>query len=150
MYWGKNIYILIQSILTLKTSVNLGNAPVFLPGKSHGQRSLAVYNPQYWRVRHDWATERACTHQSHYASVSIERSRQDISHLFRFIALLRFLRVISYRSITLVLDRILKPKIPEGQSCLWTFLIIHPVVGALWCVPWLYFLYFISQTFPAI
>ena len=34
-------------MLTLKTSVKLGKAPVFLPGKSHGQRSLAVYNPQY-------------------------------------------------------------------------------------------------------
>ena len=31
--------------------------PVFLPGESHGQRSLVGYNP--WgsqRVRHDWAT----------------------------------------------------------------------------------------------
>ena len=35
---------------------------MFLPGKSHGQRSLAGYSP--WgsqRVRHDWATEQACT-----------------------------------------------------------------------------------------
>ena len=30
--------------------------PVFLPGKSHGQRSALGY-----RVRHDWATEHACT-----------------------------------------------------------------------------------------
>ena len=29
--------------------------PVFLPGKSHGQRSLAGYSPQGHRVGHDWA-----------------------------------------------------------------------------------------------
>ena len=28
--------------------------PVFLAGKSHGQRSLVVYNPQDSRVGHDW------------------------------------------------------------------------------------------------
>ena len=31
--------------------------PVFLPGKFHGQRSLAGYNPWGPRVRHKWATE---------------------------------------------------------------------------------------------
>ena len=30
--------------------------PVFLPGESHGQRSLAGYSPRGRRVRHDWAT----------------------------------------------------------------------------------------------
>ena len=30
--------------------------PVFLPGKSHGWRSLAVYSPWDCRVRHDWLT----------------------------------------------------------------------------------------------
>ena len=30
--------------------------PVFLPGKSHGQRSLVGYSPWGCRVRHDWAT----------------------------------------------------------------------------------------------
>ena len=37
----------------------MASTPVFLPGKSHGQRSLADYSP--WvckRVTHDWA----CTH----------------------------------------------------------------------------------------
>ena len=35
-----------------------GNTPVFLPGKFHGQRSLAVYNPQgHKRVKHDLATK---------------------------------------------------------------------------------------------
>ena len=29
--------------------------PVFLPGKSHAQRSLAGYSAQGCRVRHDWA-----------------------------------------------------------------------------------------------
>ena len=31
--------------------------PVFLPGESHGQRSLAGYSPWSGRVRHDWVTE---------------------------------------------------------------------------------------------
>ena len=29
--------------------------PVFLPGESHGQRSLVGYNPWGRRVRHDWS-----------------------------------------------------------------------------------------------
>ena len=32
-------------------------APGFLPGKSHGQRSLVGYSPRGHRVRHNWATE---------------------------------------------------------------------------------------------
>ena len=36
--------------------------PVTLPGKFHGQRSLADYSPWGHRVRHDWATKRACVH----------------------------------------------------------------------------------------
>ena len=31
--------------------------PVFLPGESHGQKSLAGYRPWGRRVRHDWVTE---------------------------------------------------------------------------------------------
>ena len=31
-------------------------APVFLPGKSHGQRSLVGYSSWGHRVRHDWIT----------------------------------------------------------------------------------------------
>ena len=31
--------------------------PVFLPGESHGQRSLAGYSPWGCRVGHDWATD---------------------------------------------------------------------------------------------
>ena len=31
--------------------------PVFLPGKSHGQKSLAGYSPWGHRVRHDLATK---------------------------------------------------------------------------------------------
>ena len=30
--------------------------PVFLPGESHGQRSLVAYSPWGRRVGHDWAT----------------------------------------------------------------------------------------------
>ena len=29
--------------------------PVFLPGKSHGPRSLVGYSPWGWRVREDWS-----------------------------------------------------------------------------------------------
>ena len=31
--------------------------PVFLPGESHGQRSLVGYSPWGSRVRHDWASK---------------------------------------------------------------------------------------------
>ena len=33
--------------------------PLFLPGKSHGQRSLAGYSPWGCRVGHNWETEHA-------------------------------------------------------------------------------------------
>ena len=37
--------------------------PVFLPGKSHGQRSLAGYNPRgHKRVRHDSVTKQQQQH----------------------------------------------------------------------------------------
>ena len=37
-----------------------GHSPVFLPGESHGQRSLAGYNP---RGHKEWdITERVCVH----------------------------------------------------------------------------------------
>ena len=40
--------------------------PVFLPGKSHGQRSLAGYSPYARKeVRHSWATEHTHTHPAH-------------------------------------------------------------------------------------
>ena len=39
--------------------------PVFLSGKSHGQRSLAGYNPWgHKRVRHDLATEHSTAQHS--------------------------------------------------------------------------------------
>ena len=31
--------------------------PIFLPGKSHGQRSLVGYSPWGCRVRHNWVTK---------------------------------------------------------------------------------------------
>ena len=34
--------------------------PVFLPGKSQGQKSLAGHDPWGRRVRHNWASARAC------------------------------------------------------------------------------------------
>ena len=44
---------------------------VFLPGESHGQRSLASYSPWGCRVGHDWATNRhTFTYQRHLTSAS--------------------------------------------------------------------------------
>ena len=37
--------------------------PVFFPGESHGQRSLAGYSPQDHRIRHDWVTELNSEHE---------------------------------------------------------------------------------------
>ena len=37
--------------------------PIFLPGESHGQRSLAGYSPRSHRVRHDWATKHSTAQQ---------------------------------------------------------------------------------------
>ena len=36
--------------------------PLFLPGKSHGQRSLVGYSPWGRRVRHDWGAEHTHIH----------------------------------------------------------------------------------------
>ena len=37
---------------------------VFLPGRSHGQRSLVAYGPWDHRIRHDWATKQQVTPKS--------------------------------------------------------------------------------------
>ena len=42
----------------------MATTPVFLPGKSHGQRSLAGYSP--WGHKESDATERAHTHTHIY------------------------------------------------------------------------------------
>ena len=43
-----------------------GNPLVFLPGKSHGQRSLVGYSPQCWkRVGHDWTTQQQLLNSSY-------------------------------------------------------------------------------------
>ena len=47
--------VIINSMYTLQI-------PVFFPGESHGQRSLAGYIPWGRRVGHDWATEPLSTH----------------------------------------------------------------------------------------
>ena len=36
--------------------------PVFLPGASHGQRSLVGYSPEGHKVRHNCAHAHTCTH----------------------------------------------------------------------------------------
>ena len=54
--------------------------PVFLPGKFHGQRSLVGYSPRgCTRVRHNLATERACSNltkkpSSVFTSVLLKKS----------------------------------------------------------------------------
>ena len=55
--------------------------PVFLPGESHGQRSLMGYSPWGHRVGHDWATEYThCTKHivtlAYFLSVSLWLSVQ--------------------------------------------------------------------------
>ena len=42
--------------------------PVFLPGKSHGQRSLVSYSP--WGCKESDTTEQLSTHVLHYSHVS--------------------------------------------------------------------------------
>ena len=57
---------------------------VFLPGESHGQRTLVGYSPQGCRVRHNW-TNLACMHtfsiwgceNSRPKRVSVETERQQ-------------------------------------------------------------------------
>ena len=60
------------------------STPAFLPGESHGQRSLAGYSPQNHRVRYDWR-DSACTHawaKNRLAELIYFR-RQGYSLLFR-------------------------------------------------------------------
>ena len=45
--------------------------PVFLPGESHGQRSLVGYSPWGHRVGHDWATD-----PPHHSQPHSHRSRR--------------------------------------------------------------------------
>ena len=46
---------------------------VFLPGKSHGQRSLADYNQKgHRRVEHDLATEQQESPQKEYQYISLK------------------------------------------------------------------------------
>ena len=49
----------------------MATAPEFLPGKSHGQRSLAGYSPWVPKVRHNLATEHAHTYLKTSLSIYI-------------------------------------------------------------------------------
>ena len=40
--------------------------PVFLPGESHGQRSLVGYRPWDYRVGHDWSNLAPCMHTKYH------------------------------------------------------------------------------------
>ena len=48
--------------------------PVFLPGESHGQRSLVGYSPWGHSVRYDWVTNTS--------SYSWQKVKQFVSHIF--------------------------------------------------------------------
>ena len=50
---------------------------VFLPGESHGQRSLAGYSPKGRRVRQD-RSDLACTHRRHGLNKYINKYLYDI------------------------------------------------------------------------
>ena len=49
--------------------------PVFLPGESHGQRSLAGYSPQGRRVRHN-RSDLVCTQVRHEADWTLDQKRK--------------------------------------------------------------------------
>ena len=52
------------------------STPVFLPKKSHGQRSLAGYNPWSHRVRHNWLSMHACNNRERSKENQGERNIQ--------------------------------------------------------------------------
>ena len=55
---------------------------VFLPGKFHGQRSLAGYSPWGHRVRHDWVTEKN-TAQKHHDKNKLKIQSQEKQELIK-------------------------------------------------------------------
>ena len=55
--------------------------PMFLPGESYGQRSLAGYSPCGCRVRHDWS-DIVCTHT--HMRVSLMKASK-VYRIFTFI-----------------------------------------------------------------
>ena len=52
--------------------------PVFLPGKSHGQRTLAGYSPWGCRVRHVWVIKHTHTHTHAHMRVHIHTQLFEI------------------------------------------------------------------------
>ena len=54
--------------------------PVFLPGQSHGQRSLVGYSPWGHRVRHDWSNL-ACTHNYSFNFLFTECIQMEVKTL---------------------------------------------------------------------
>ena len=53
--------------------------PVFLPGKSHGQRSLAGYSSWGCRVRHEWVTN----FRLHHACIGVSELLTSIPTVWR-------------------------------------------------------------------
>ena len=58
---------------------------VFLPGESHGQRSLVVYGPQDCRDGHNWS-DFACIHASSFGGLTRERSLAKLLGRIHFLA----------------------------------------------------------------
>ena len=55
--------------------------PVFLPGESHGQRSLVDYSPWGHRVRHDWAAKHSTAKVlSFISNADISDINQHLDH----------------------------------------------------------------------
>ena len=50
--------------------------PVFSPGESHGQRSLAAYSLWGCRVGHDWSNLVHSTHKLHFIEFHLNRTSQ--------------------------------------------------------------------------
>ena len=82
---GRNacVYTLVQSTWVRKIPWRMKwqLTPVFLPGESHGQRSLAGYSPKgHNTVRHNWVTEH--THQKVLISKECRPRSEYFEHLF--------------------------------------------------------------------
>ena len=55
--------------------------PIFLPGKFHDHRSLAIYSPWGHRVKHDWA----CTHRHRHLCLCLQSLEWEPNKAVRII-----------------------------------------------------------------
>ena len=94
--------------------------PVFLPGESHGQRSLVGYSSWGHRVGHDWVTEHTHTHTQTPKQCSV-----DISQVGEHIRVLRWWPTPVPRGWKLL---------PWGHFCTSRYVLFHQAVDlyVLW------------------